>query len=436
MKQVKKHIVPLFALIIYEVCYFIFAPYPKSLFDVKMINSAYKYIPDFITKLVLFIIYISIVILICKYIFLGEKFIFMCEYFKNIFISVAFMLPLRLIFDIFLCITPPIKYSYAEQFIIDLLFNIILFIFIFKKKGFKNTFNKKTAYLIFFTALISILYIIISVYKITQNIEFMNYINKKYSVIINQDELKNYSFEISLYTLLFNVISIVMIYFIFNSMAVSTASSDTRKGKITARIFSIIIAFFLLFVIKAFSTPKGLLHKIKVEGAETIHYQEKKKYDKNTKNLKVYRSNGYNEDTLVYSKRTVYITYENKTIAKIKNNNLQEVGKIIDHGNDIFSYDTQAIMYTENNKPFCILSKDVKKQKENQKLTQVLEQLIDSGYFEFLEYSYEYMLKYDKKFLEAYLKTYVQGNYDENINNNIEKDYIIEFSQNALKNDF
>jgi len=76
------------------------------------------------------------------------------------------------------------------------------------------------------------------------------------------------------------------------------------------------------------------------------------------------------------------------------------------------------------------------KQKENYKLTQVLEKLINSGYFEFLEYSYEYMLKYNKDYLESFLKEYANGKYNEDKNYNINREYIIEFSQNSLENDF
>ena len=76
------------------------------------------------------------------------------------------------------------------------------------------------------------------------------------------------------------------------------------------------------------------------------------------------------------------------------------------------------------------------RQKENLKLTQVLEKLINCGYFEFLEYSYEYMLKHDKNYLKSFLKEYASGKYDEDKNYNINSEYIIDFSKNALENDF
>lgn len=343
-------------------------------------------------------------------------------------------------FDIILCITPQWKYTYAEQFIMDLLFNIILFLFVFKKNRLfsqKNRFiNKKTVYLICIMCLVSVLYIFISVLKVTQSVELINYLNKKYSVISIHDELQNVSFEISLYTLLFNIISIILIYFIFNSMSVNTIRSNTSRSKIIARIFSIIILFVLLFVTKGFLLPRSLLHKVIVKNSETLNYQEQKNYDKNYKEIKIYRSDGYNEDILVYSKNIVYITYGNKVIAKFKRGNSQSIGRILNHGNEIFSYDTQAIMYMDDNKPICILSKDIITQKENQKLTKVLETLIDTGYFEFLEYSYEYMLKYEKEYLESYLKTYALGNYDEDKNYNINREYIMNFAKKAIQNDF
>jgi len=439
LKRVKNHIVPIFSLIIYEICFFMFIPYQKNLFDIRLFNSAYQYLPDFITKIILLLIYICIINLMCKYIFFNKGYLFPSEFFKNIFICFALILPVRFVFDIIYSIIPPCKYTYGVQFIINLLFNIILFLVVFKKNKLKSekiNFNKKTTYLICILCMILVLFIAISIIKFTQSAEYINHINKKYAIISNQDELQNFSFEISLYTLLFNIISKVLIYFIFYSMVVHAAKGNVSKGKIVARIFSIIIAFILLLVIKAFLAPKNILHKVHVLKTETISYSNPKRFNANEKTLNIYRSNGYNNgDTLIFTKNIIYITYENKTINKFKKN-LYSPEKLVEHGDEIFSYGTQAIIYKDKDKPICILSDEIVKQKENYKLTQVLEKLINSGYFEFLEYSYEYMLKYNKDYLESFLKEYANGKYNEDKNYNINREYIIEFSQNSLENDF
>lgn len=439
MKNVKKHVVPIFSLFIYEICYFIFASYPKNLFDIRLINSAYQYIPDLITKLALLIIYICIITLICKYIFFNERYLLISEFLKHLLICIVFMLPVRLITDIIVWFIPSLKYTYAVQFITDILFNTVLFIRVFKQNGFysqKIKFNKMTVRLIFAMCLITVLYVIISIFKVTQSIEFINYTSKKYSEISIQNDIMNYSFEISLYTLIFNMLSIVTLYFAFYNVIVEVKSTNISKGKITARIISIIIVFSLLFMIKAFLMPKNLLHRVIIEDSETINYQQSKKYDKNEKTLEIYRSNGYYEDTLVYKKSTIYITYGNKTIAKVHNVDINSDEKINDHGDGIYSYGTAAIMYTENNTPVCILLQDISNKKKNQKFTQVMEKLIDEGYFDFLEFSYDYMLKYDKEYLKPILKMYSQGVFNKEKNKNIKREYIVEFSKNALKNDF
>lgn len=151
MKRVKNHIVPIFSLIIYEICFFILVTYQKNLFDFRLFNSAYQYLPDFITKVILFLIYICIINLVCKYIFFNKGYLFLSEFFKNVLICFALILPVRFVFDIFYSITPPCKYTYGVQFIINLLFNIILFLVVFKKNKLKSekvNFNKKTTYLI------------------------------------------------------------------------------------------------------------------------------------------------------------------------------------------------------------------------------------------------------------------------------------------------
>lgn len=442
MEKVKKHIIPLFSLLMYEILYFICETYPKSLFDIRFIKTPNHYIielPNIITKFILILIYISIINLICKYVFFNEIYFFKREFFKNILMCAIILIPLRLVFDIIIIIPIPEEYLYAQQFIVDILYNIVVFLFIFRKKQLdSNTkFNKKTLFLIFIMLMLTAIYIILSVVKIKKSIELIDYQCKKNSSISIIDELQNIPFEVSLITLLFYLISVFIIYFIFYSMVVSNLSLNIGINKIVARIFSIIILFVLLIVTKAFLAPKNLLYRFVSKNTETISYEDQKCYDKNEKNLTIYRSNGYNKyDTIVYSKSTVYITYGNKTIAKIRYNNSQLIGEIVDYGDDIFSYDTQAIMYMESNKPVCILSKDIKQQEKSNKLTKVLEKLIDSGSFEFLEYSYDYMLKYDKEYLERYLELYSQGNYNEEKNDNIEREYIIEFSQNALKNDW
>lgn len=451
MEKIKRHIIPIFSLLMYEILYFICEPYPKSLFDIRFIKTPNHYIielPDTITKLVLLLIYISIINLICKYIFFNEIYFLKRGFFKDILMCANFLIPLRLVFDIIIFIPIPEEFSYAQQFIVDILYNFVVFLFIFRKKNLsifkkrqsvsnRTKFNKKTLFLIFIMLLLTAIYIIMSVIKTTNNIEHMDYLCKKYSSISIIDEFQNIPFEVSLITLIFNLISVFIIYFIFYSMVEIKSLSNIGISKIIARIFSIIVLLVLLLIIKAFLAPKNLLYRFVSKNTETISYEDQKSYDKNEKNLTIYRSNGYNKyDTIVYSKSTVYITFGNKTMAKIRYNNSQLIGKIIDYGNEIFSYDTQAIMYMESNKPVCILSKDINKHEKSNKLTHVLEMLIDSGSFEFLEYSYDYMLKYDKEYMERYLKSYSQGNYNEEKNKNIEREYIIEYSRSALKNDW
>ena len=216
-------------------------------------------------------------------------------------------------------------------------------------------------------------------------------------------------------------------------MVVHAAKGSVSKGKIVARIFSIIIAFILLLVIKAFLAPKNILHKVRVLKTETISYSNPKRFNANEKTLNIYRSNGYNNyDSLIFTKNIVHITYENKTINKFKKN-LYSPEKLVEHGNDIFSYGTQAIMYKDKDKPICILSDEIVRQKENLKLTQVLEKLINCGYFEFLEYSYEYMLKHDKNYLKSFLKEYASGKYDEDKNYNINSEYIIDKKMRQMR---
>ena len=46
------------------------------------------------------------------------------------------------------------------------------------------------------------------------------------------------------------------------------------------------------------------------------------------------------------------------------------------------------------------------------------------------------ILKYDKDYIKSFLEDYSFGIYTENVNYNINKEFIMQFSQNALHNDF
>ena len=76
---------------------------------------------------------------------------------------------------------------------------------------------------------VSATYAVLSIYKTKQGMDLINYLNEKYIYISMPDVTKNLSFELSLYRLLFNIISVILIYIIFLNTFENNAKADNIK---------------------------------------------------------------------------------------------------------------------------------------------------------------------------------------------------------------
>ena len=99
---------------------------------------------------------------------------------------------------------------------------------------------------------------------------------------------------------------------------------------------------------------------------------------------------------------------------------------------NIYVYNTQAVLFIENNHPMVFLTKDISSLEQNDKLTEVLEIVLELGRFDDLEYSFDYMYKYSPESLKEVFKRYSCEDYIDN-NKNIDSEYIREFVSYALE---
>ena len=403
-------------------------------------NVAYNYLPNFFAKLLWILLCVSAVLLICKWIFFSEHYAFTSEYFKDILICSGKILIMRLILDVIMLLTPPLLYVDAVHFVLDLLFTAMLFLIIYKRLaiGKKIKINKKVILSTIILIAVSATYAVLSIYKTKQGMDLINYLNEKYIYISMPDVTKNLSFELSLYRLLFNIISVILIYIIFLNAFENKAKSDTiRKTLVIVRCFSLVIVLVFLYVAKLLISPHNTISRINVNTSDSHHYQKPNVFDTDYRITNIYRQQSYNhEGESVYFKTKIKVTYANKVVDTYKRIIPQDAYRVSNHGDGIYSVNTEAILYLENNKPVVILTKDINKHKEDEKLTEALEKLIALNYFDFLECSYEYMIMYDEDYIKPFLEEYSSGIYDENINQNIKKEYIIKFSQDVLNKNF
>jgi len=440
MIKLRKHITPILTLALLEFCFFVFGNYPKNLFDVRLMNITYNYLPDFFAKLLWILLCVSAVLLICKWIFFSERYAFISEYFKDVLNCSVKILLIRLILDGVMLLTPPLLYVDAIHFILDLFFTAMLFLIIYKRLaiGKKIKINKKVILSTIILIAVSATYAVLSIYKTKQGMDLINYLNEKYIYISMPNVTKNLSFELSLYRLLFNIISVILIYIIFLNTFENNAKADNiKKALIITRCFLLIMGLIFLYAIKLLIIPQNTISRINVNTSDSHHYQKPDVFDTDYRITNIYRQQSYNhEGESVYSKTKIKIKYSGKLVDTYKRIIPQDTDRVIEHGDGVYSVNTEAIMYMENNKPVVILTKDINKHKEDEKLTEALEKLIALNYFDFLECSYEYMIMYDEDYIKPFLEEYSSGIYDENINQNIKKEYIIKFSQDVLNKNF
>lgn len=433
MRKIKQNILPIIVLLLFEVCYFIFDNYPKSLIN--------DYFPNFFTNLIWYIFYIAVLILIFKNIFLNENYYFVSQYFKDLLNCSIKILGIRLVLDIIINSTKSPIYINYINFILDIFFMLILFFIICQRlnKAKKVRINNKVIAFSFILIMVVILYVVISIYKTNQRLDFINYLDKKYLDIDLSYEIQSSSFELSIYQLLFNIISIFIIYNIFiNTFESISQQNKVAKNTIAIRYILIIISFFSFCIAKMLVVPYNMLCSFNIRSANITQYSEPNNFERNYKTFELFRLQGYNSEyKLIYSKSKISIIYHNKTISTFKTKISQsEIKSIQDCGEGIYTFGSEAIMYLDNNKPIVILTSSLNNHQEDEKLTKVLEYLIKNKSFDFLEYSYEYMLKYDKDYIKSFLEDYSFGIYTENVNYNINKEFIMQFSKNALHNDF
>lgn len=78
-------------------------------------------------------------------------------------------------------------------------------------------------------------------------------------------------------------------------------------------------------------------------------------------------------------------------------------------GIEAYRYETDAVMYMENGKPYFVRLRDAEGQTATPTLTKVLETLIAQGYWDAFEYGCPYLMKNDRNFVLPYLKNYSAG---------------------------
>ncbi len=439
MIKQKIHVVPIFSLMLLEVLYFICAEYPKNLLNLSLLSDDVNVFELILTKVLLFSIEIFSIFLALNYNQLNDRNNSIKIICNGIGKIITFGVILRLVFDA-ISFVIPIEHVIMFQVMLDTLLSAFIFRKCYKRTS-SNIVRWERKKIVCGTMIIIavILYIILSLLY-NQTVYYQNQnLTSKYALDFALHQANTYLFQNSLLILLYNcIIKTLMYLFCSVSNSISCESKNNLKITISTKVAQclVIVIFCILFyVCKALLFPSGLLSKVTIDSSNTVYYNENKDFHAEHDDIKVYRINNAGIEECIYNKYVVNLFYGNQVVAEFQRDTQDESDDIIKIDENIYIYNTHAIMYLENNKPIVVVAEKIHSQEESQKLSESIKKLICLGYFDFLEYSYEYLLKYEPEFLREALERYSNGVYS-NVQGNVKDEYITKFVTDMLLRDF
>lgn len=257
--------------------------------------------------------------------------------------------------------------------------------------------------------------------------------------IVNPDEIVSNlpkiisRFMVTSFLFYFAIIPIVLFITSFKPVNVNTknniGTTMTSKENISSEInYSTInllgLTYTNLYKIKIYHYSKS------EEFIDQTYYTKEKYKHIATSNFE----NFIKEEAFIDNKNKSNIIFDD-TLQNSFLNLSKEYTFDVGFDNLIMSY-YYVIYENENGRLKAIKVKDLIKQKEDKRLTKLLECAINEGYFDYVEFGYKYMLKYDKDFILPIIKNYANNNLTANqkiINKNIKTIYMNTFCENILR---
>lgn len=181
--------------------------------------------------------------------------------------------------------------------------------------------------------------------------------------------------------------------------------------------------------------PYGVISRISINERNIITNDKNNEFNTTYKELSIYRISENHKEICCYFNHKTRILYGNNQVAKFNRDFMAESDNLVEINENLFIYNNQAILLLNDNKPIVYMTKNINLSEQSTKLTEALKQIIELGYFEYLEFSYDYMLNYSPDFLNKVLLDYADGKY-EKYNQYLNSEYIKNFVDLALSRDF
>lgn len=421
-------ILPAFLLLLIEILYFVFGVNTRNIFELYLLQTASIAIQSLLTRMLLLLLNLSLV-----YFILTEKISDTKDNYYNYRKFVLRIIVLRLLIDLVSTLAICTVFSFVVQILLNTIY--IIFLFIIAEQQISNEksiqkLHKRQISSAGVVLLIMVMYIIFRLRYNNQITDEANYLTNRFSTDIPDTLFTNRNFNNDIITALyFFIISILLYYFSFKHCSIKC--NNTIPITLVRCFLSLLLCVFLI-IIKSWFFPYGIISRISFNKSNIVTYSNNKDFNINHIECSIYRVSTDGMEQKCYSNYKVLLMYGNKVISRFDRFIMDEKDDFIKLQDDIYIYNTQAILFIENNQPMVVLTKDISSLEQNAKLTEVLKKVLELGRFDDLEYSFDYMYKYSPESLKEILNQYSCEDYIDK-NKNIDSEYIRKFMRYALQ---
>ncbi len=441
----KNLILSILTLLLANIVYFIWMPYPKSF--LKTAGSS-TFLFDFITNLIFFAAFAVILLVSVNAVTSPGSILTKSKIPAAIAICIAVQLGfdfLKFVAERLLRWWAPISNDFFT--VLELLVLALIVIKLLKV----NSINWKRFYAVFLptVAIILAVFFVLDV----QDILHVQHASEKYVFDLFDTELTDeanaiaantqFLYEIRNAILDFLTCAAIMIALYFSAVSRNIEDNEeyhTKEAHFVTRIAAILLLSFTVCGAKVLLIPYNAMNRMQfpslsargegfnITQKETIVWRTNNSFNSKKKICHImYCKLKYQDDYLYsfridgeYSPRKTYM--EGNQIVLYEDRERTEV-----NGTEVIICYDKAFAYLKDGKPYVVTTESISEKEYDAILLGACERMLEEGRFEFFEYICEYIQKYDSVFIEPYLARYCIGDFSSTElqkMSNIDPDYI------------
>lgn len=425
----KNLILSILTLLLTNIVYFIWMPYPKSFLKTAG-SSAFLF--DIITNIIFFAMFVVILLVSVSAVTSPGSILTKSRIPAEIAICIAVQLGfdfLKFAAERLLRWWAPLSNDFLT--VLGLLVLALIVIKLLKV----SSVNWKRFYAVFLPTAV----IMLAVFFVldVQDILHVQHASEKYVFDLFDTELTHeanaiaantqFLYEIRNAILDFLTCAAIMIALYFSAVSRNIEDNEeyhTKEAHFVTRIAAILLLSFAVCGAKVLILPYNAMNRMQfpslsargegfnITQKETIVWRTNNNFNSKKKICHImYCKLKYQDDYLFsfcidgeYSPRKTHIE-GNQVILDEDRERTQVNGIEV-----IICYD-KAFAYLKDSKPYVVTTEGISEKEYDEVLLGVCERMLSEGRFEFFEYICEYILKYDSKFIEPYLERYCVGDF-------------------------